>query len=660
MKVVNDRTLKKLQREEESLKEISEVKAIIDLLKEKDKIIRNKCDFLQTMIDSLPNPVYTKDKDCKYKMCNKAFMISFGVSEESIIGKTIVEIYPENEVAKKMYESDLNLLKSGGVSTLEVEINSKILLLNRTVYRDDKGEIVGIIGSGFDITDRVKKEKQLKLEQEKFFRAFDKSPIPKIITKYGTGQLLEINESCLELLGFTRDEVVGQCVYDIVTDSGKPLIKDFKNITIEYFLNKLNEKGKITDVEFEIYKKNDEQITLQLFASKYPVNGGFCILTILKDITERKIAQEKIIKAKEEWEATFNVVPELIAILDTEHNILRVNKSFADKFDNKQEYFIGKKCHEIIHGLGYPPDECPHSQLMIDGYSHTTEVYEELLDSYFIVTCSPLFDEHNNLFGSDHSMFDITEKKKIELKLAESVEQYKVAIELSNDAVAITQGNKHVFINKRYLEIFGLKSEDEVIGKDYINVYPSDITFVKDLNKRRCDGLKVPNKYEFRGVRADNGNVIKIEVSAAKISYKGKVATLAYLRDVTDRKKYEQFQDLPLTILDNTPEMICRHDPLLKFTYTNDTYCKFVGKTREELKEITLFEFTTPDELNRLVEYFKSFSVNKTTDNIINKVKLVNDEVVYIYWMNKAFFNSDGELTEIQSIGRVSDVFDLK
>ena len=216
MEVVNDRTLKKLQREEESLKEISEVKAIIDLLKEKDKIIRNKCDFLQTMIDSLPNPVYTKDKDCKYKMCNKAFMISFGVSEESIIGKTIVEIYPENEVVKKLYESDLNLLINGGVNTLEVEINSKIFLLNRTVYRDDKGEIIGIIGSGFDITDRVKKEKQLKLEQEKFFRAFDKSPIPKIITKYGTGQLLEINESCLELLGFTRDEVVGQCVYDIV------------------------------------------------------------------------------------------------------------------------------------------------------------------------------------------------------------------------------------------------------------------------------------------------------------------------------------------------------------------------------------------------------------------------------------------------------------
>ena len=773
-------------QKEFSQKEIVEVKAIIDLIKQKDSLIKQKCDFLQTLVDSLPTPIYIKDCELKYKMCNEALSILMGANKESIIGKTLKEIYDDNDESRFMYEKDIELLESGGTQSFDYKISGigkrpQILNFNRSVFRDEKGRIAGIIGSCFDITDRVKKETELRVEKEKFYNAFDQSPIPKIITKYGKGEILEINESALEMFGFLRKEVIGKSVYDLRTNSGKSLIKDCLKYTSDFFLSKLD-TGRIKSIDMIMYTKDDKEKTVALSASKYPVNGHFCILSILKDITDRVIAENEVkkqlhllnqlmeaipipifykttdgiyrgcnkayanftgfskealigktvydcfpkktadtyhlsdeqtfkeivghtydfiddkdqylvfnkapyygtdnkveglvgtifditdrkkiemevLKERDRWEETFNVVPELMAILDDDHTIVRVNKSFADRFNNPADYFVGRKCYDIVHN-NVIPEDCPHAQLLADGKQHTQESYDTVLNGYFVVTCSPLFDDENKLVGSVHSMIDITERKKIENDLKEVNEQYQTAIELSNDGVAILQDGKHVFVNKKFLEIFGFKSFDEIIGKEHINVYKNDIAFVKDINTRRTTGQKVPNKYEFRGVKCGDRRTVCVEVSAALINYKGKLATLSYLRDVTERKRYEQFQNLSKEELKNIPEMICRHDSNFKFTYANDTYCKFVGQTEEELiKTKSLFDFIPPEEVERLKDYLSSFSPSRTMSSIVNKIMICTGEIVYVYWINKAFFDEKNKLIEFQSIGRVSDVFKLE
>ena len=90
--------------------------------------------------------------------------------------------------------------------------------------------------------------------------------------------------------------------------------------------------------------------------------------------------EEMIIFAKQEWERTFDSIPDLIAILDKDYRIARVNNSMARVLGVEPAELVGKTCYKIIHGTKQPPAECPHTKLCSDGCEHTNEIYEEQIN----------------------------------------------------------------------------------------------------------------------------------------------------------------------------------------------------------------------------------------------------------------------------------------
>ena len=146
-------------------------------------------------------------------------------------------------------------------------------------------------------------------------------------------------------------------------------------------------------------------------------------IAIIEDITERKLAEEKVLKAKEDWEHTFDAVPNLIAIVDLDYNICRVNQAMAKRLAVSMEDCIGWKCYELIHGTDDVPLICPHKLMLEDGQEHTLEVYEDKLEGEFINTSSPIYNEKEELTGSVHVLSDITGRKKIEERNRELLEK---------------------------------------------------------------------------------------------------------------------------------------------------------------------------------------------------------------------------------------------
>jgi PAS domain S-box-containing protein len=135
---------------------------------------------------------------------------------------------------------------------------------------------------------------------------------------------------------------------------------------------------------------------------------------------------------------------------------------------------------------------------------------------------------------------DTTELKRVEQALLESEERYRIAIEHSNDGIAIVCGNNYVFVNKRFLEIFGYDRLEEVVGEPIsLTVHPDDRERVMGFSRGRQKSEPVPSVYEMKGVKKD-GEMVNIEVSATNIAFHGEPASLAYLRDITDRKQREK------------------------------------------------------------------------------------------------------------------------
>ena len=154
------------------------------------------------------------------------------------------------------------------------------------------------------------------------------------------------------------------------------------------------------------------------------------IVVTLIDITSRKLAEESLRRAKEEWERTFASVPDLITILDNQHRVLRVNEAMARRIGRTPEECVGLLCHEVVHGTSVPHKYCPHSKTIEDGRDHIEELYVERLGGDFLITTTPLLDDKGGRIGSVHIAHDITQRKRAEA----DIHLAKAAAETANTA----------------------------------------------------------------------------------------------------------------------------------------------------------------------------------------------------------------------------------
>ncbi len=146
------------------------------------------------------------------------------------------------------------------------------------------------------------------------------------------------------------------------------------------------------------------------------------------DIAERKLMEDELRRAKQQWERTFDSVPDLIAIIDPGHRIIRANREMARRLGSEPERCVGLLCHECVHDLPHAPEICPHERTMRDGREHIAEVYEERLGGYFLVSTTPLRDEHGAVAGTVHVARDITERKLMEEELRKSHDELEARV----------------------------------------------------------------------------------------------------------------------------------------------------------------------------------------------------------------------------------------
>ncbi len=130
------------------------------------------------------------------------------------------------------------------------------------------------------------------------------------------------------------------------------------------------------------------------------------------------IRAERLFDAGEEWERTFDAIPDLIMLLDQGHRIIRVNAALAMRLGRRPEQLEGRYCYEVVHGLDAPPDSCPHAQLLKSGKEQMGEVAEERLGGIFNISVTPLQNESGQLVGAVHVARDITLHKQAEKELA--------------------------------------------------------------------------------------------------------------------------------------------------------------------------------------------------------------------------------------------------
>jgi PAS domain S-box-containing protein len=280
-------------------------------------------------------------------------------------------------------------------------------------------------------------------------------------------------------------------------------------------------------------------------------------------------AEEAILRAKEEWDRTFNTVPDLMAILDVQHQIVRVNQAMADRFDETPERCIGLACYEVVHGLSHPPEFCPHAQTCMDGQQHIVEVYEPRLGGDFLVSTTPLSDPQGMLMGTVHVARDITKRKRMEQDLKIEKDTLQAIMENTNAQIAYLDPQfNFVKVNSLYIRGCG-HSAEELIGCNHFDLFPNaeNEAIFKKVVKTGEPVWFYATPFEYidqpmRGITYWDWSLVPVKDNAGQVQ--GLVLSLV---DVTSLKSMEEElrksrDDLEKRVQERTLELQCAKEEL--------------------------------------------------------------------------------------------------
>jgi PAS domain S-box-containing protein len=270
----------------------------------------------------------------------------------------------------------------------------------------------------------------------------------------------------------------------------------------------------------------------------------FVVIAAVVSYLSIRLAEEEtqIRQAKEEWERTFDTVPDLIALIDLNHRIIRINRPMAERLRMTPDAAVGRYCYEVVHCTLNPPDTCPHSCLIIDGHEHTSEVHEDHLGGDFLVTVSPLCNMQGNLMGSVHIARDITARKRAEKALRESEEKFRTLMENLNVGVyrnTPDDQGRFLWANAAQAHMLGYGSVEELLKVPVVDLYPNPgerKSFLSDLNSRGVLKDRVVQ------LKKKDGTPIWVSVNARpKWNESGGIEWIdGTIEDISERRALEQ------------------------------------------------------------------------------------------------------------------------
>ena len=246
------------------------------------------------------------------------------------------------------------------------------------------------------------------------------------------GEVVDVNDRFLKMTGYGREDVRAGLVNwtRITPPEYQALDEDARR--------EVRETGIHQPYEKEFIRKDGTRVSVEIWAAAYEDDRTQGVSFAL-DITERKLAENELRAAKRDWERTFNSVPDLIAILDNEHRIVRANRPMAQRLGTVPEACVGLECFACVHGTAAPITMCPHSLTLKDGLEHSAELHEDRLGGDFLVTTTPLLNDRGEMDGTVHVARDITERKRVEEALRESEKRYRNLFNAMNEGFCIIE-----------------------------------------------------------------------------------------------------------------------------------------------------------------------------------------------------------------------------
>jgi PAS domain S-box-containing protein len=646
---------------------------ITDRKKTVESLIHER-DLMQTFFDNHTDFIYFKDAEARFYRVSKRFCDFFELNMEDIIGKTDLELFPE-EIAQQTYDEDLHVIKTG-TPIINKEENSQgtWVLTTKLPWFDEQGNVKGLFGISRDITERKKGEMAIKQSEDKFRKFFENEPEYCYMLS-PEGVILDVNKSALNALGYEKDELMGKPIKTIYAPECHPDMKEL--------FKKWKENGNLKNEEMTIKSKSGERRHVLLSSESIMDESGNLLysVSVQRDITERMKVQEALQYRLAYEELLANISAHFINLKSEEiddgingalksiGNFVGVDRIYIfllsedrtkmsnthewckvgieSQMDDLQDLEVetfswGMEQLRNLRILNIPcvadmPEEANNDKkiLQVGGIQSLISVPIIIGDSLygFIGFDSVLkeMDWSNDIISLIKMTAEIfanaLERTRSDVILRESEEKYRLLFENSLEGISITKGKTTISANKALLDIYGYESFEEysavpIFDRLALESRKSAIERFKAIE----NGEFVPPRSEYQILRKD-GEIRDIHVSTTEMLIGNEKYVQATVRDITEHKKTEEIikeseSKYRGIVEQSTYGVVIAQGEQAKLAFVNETFAKNLGYTSEEVLSFS------PEEVMGMVHpEDREFFFKRYHDRLSGKVVISRYEV---------------------------------
>lgn len=598
-------------------------------------------------------------QDGVFKFVNQAFCDITEYSMQELINNSFAEIIAPEE---QQYLIEIHKRRMAGeevpsmYSTVGVAKSGKRVNLEfntSTIEFDGRPASYVIMR---DTTSQVETAKRVQESEEKYRSLVEQANDGIVILQ--EGRVMFINKMMANILGYSVDEIIDNSFLTYIAESERDRIIDLyrrrqagEEVPSIYESVLVQKDGTLKPVEF-----NNGIITY---------NGKIATQTYIRDITERKAAQQALIESEQRYALAVEGVNEGIFDWNLETGSVY--------FSNHYKSILGLDPYEMQNELSewenriHPDDKERILQASRDFISGKTSVYNpeyRLLHSsgeyrWILARGVCLRDDNGKAYRMAGSHMDITDRRKAEEMLRESEARYRSIFNTAGDAIFLIdqKSGTIVDVNQSAVRIYGYLTS-ELLGmniKQLASEADNTIEAIDNINRFHFVPLR-------RSIRKDGQSVL-VEISASYFEMESKPYVIAIVHDITQRKKSEEelrrvnerltlhFRETPLAYIEWNENM--------EVTDWNPAAEKIFGYKIDEVLGLHAFSLIVPPSIQSEIKELSATILQQTGGQRSTNENLTKDgHTIICNWYNTPLKDETGKVIGLASL--VQDITEQK
>ncbi|MGY5854730.1 MAG: PAS domain S-box protein [Candidatus Thorarchaeota archaeon] len=523
---------------------------ITDITEEKkaEERLRDAYELAQTYLDVAGVMIVALDADGEVVLMNQKGLGLLEYEKSEVIGENWFQIVvPEEdkqrnlEVFKQLMDGEVEPVEYFENRIIKKSGELRLIAWHNQVLRDKEGNIIGLLSSGEDITDRKQMELELRESEERFRTLVEEGSHGYLVFQGNPPRIVYSNPAIQRILRYS-EEGTQTMSYEGVLDL---LMEDEREAAQNRYFAALEfGEDPESDYEFKIIGGDGNEVWIMTSPRLITLNNVPAYQVLVVDITERMQNQEELERSEERYRLLYENLSDGLIITDKEGNITMASSQAAHLFDMTPEDIVGTHILTYIH-----PDQ---KDEIADTFRKSLETQEAVpggieihglkrdgSEFYYHVTNTVLI-ENGESIGYQSLLRDITERKRMGDALKESEQKYRMLVEHIPEVAWTSDSMGHtLFISPNVEGVYGYTPE-EIYEKGeelwFGRIHPDDMERVKQEYSELIEN-NIGFDTEYRIQRKDGEWIWLHDRTLGTYESEGTVCASGVFSDITEQKQ---------------------------------------------------------------------------------------------------------------------------